>query len=239
MRDISVTAINENESLIMAADFAAGIGMLRKDQVEADVRILASYTARTAFMELITAGGAPKSAAIHNGCGAGAWEEIIDEIRKTAVESRSGYIDISGSSETNMKLIQSSLGVTAAGVVNNKNLRLKRTPPHAEFAAIGIPLVGEEVLKNEEQAVTWPQVLDLLNIEGIYEVVPCGSRGIIHELGLLQETNGIYQALKPTAQIDLNKSCGPSTSVLISYHPDWEKKLADDFDSKFHKIIYQ
>ncbi|WP_338781575.1 hypothetical protein [Metabacillus sp. FJAT-52054] len=144
MRDIETFQLSKGEWLVAASDNAGAIGEKAEDQVHAPLETVAKHTLRVALMECMSAGAYPFSIMLHNFNGEQAWERIQQACRELLDEAGIGKVSISGSTESNMKMIQSALGITVLGKASN--VRTGHTPNGAGFAVIGQPLVGSEVL---------------------------------------------------------------------------------------------
>jgi hypothetical protein len=229
MRDVLFVPFANGMELVVAADGSAAIGEKEKDLVNVPYDIVAYFTARVAFMELLSVGAEPYAVVLQNFVADQAWELLCRGIRQTCEELRID-IPITGSSESNFSTIQSAVGVTAIGTIERDKKRIAITPKGAKFAVIGEPLVGDEVLKRKERIIPLALFSQLLKQPHIYEIVPIGSKGIYYELQQLLQANGLAFSSCSCA-LPLFASSGPSTSILISYHPCVEgevKKLAKD-----------
>lgn len=59
-------------------------------------------------------------------------------------------------------------------------------------------------------------------------MIPAGSRGIIQEIRLLEEREGLVFLEEESNPVDLYASSGPATSALITLKRDAVEKLRDD-----------
>ena len=68
-RDVTLIALNDSETLVLASDNSGGIGLKDMDMVKTPYDVVAYYGFRVAVMECIASGGAPISVVLHNFCG--------------------------------------------------------------------------------------------------------------------------------------------------------------------------
>ncbi|MEM3073051.1 MAG: hypothetical protein QW172_06320, partial [Candidatus Bathyarchaeia archaeon] len=62
-----------------------------------------------------------------------------------------------------------------------------------------------------------------------HEVIPVGSKGIIHEAETLAQDSCLDLKLETEPDVDLNKSAGPSTVLLATAHPSALRRLRKKF----------
>jgi hypothetical protein len=211
-RDVLILPFRKDESLVFSTDNSGGIGLKEQDEVKVPYDIVSYYGVRVVAMELLSAGVQPNALIIHSFNGDEAWGKIIEGAQKVFEELKLHGVEITGSTETNFTLIQSATSFTLAGMVKNCSLRVGKTPPDAMYAVVGEPLVGQEVLEQPEKMLPFLLFSKLLEQEGIYEIIPVGSKGIQHELEILSGMSGSY-----SCELPLMKSAGPATCVVISY----------------------
>jgi hypothetical protein len=103
-----------------------------------------------------------------------------------------------------------------------------RHKPEWEFFAIGTPKSGPEDtidLKDRDIADSMSLARILLVTE-VHDILPVGSKGIMHEVEELARTAGLEFVPHPMESIDKKKSAGPSTCFLVSAVPGTEARLA-------------
>ncbi|MGC8610888.1 MAG: hypothetical protein ACP5F2_00650 [Athalassotoga sp.] len=205
--------------LIHACDSAGGIGSLENDLLNVPVEITAKYTLRTALMEVISLGGEPLSVSF----------EFANN-PEYAQRALNGVIDILKkfslpfilSTEKNFRTSQSGIGVSVVGFTRSPIIG-KAAAGVFVFVA-GFPLVGEELLKNEEKVLTFDEFLKIRSCPQVGEIIPVGSSGVFEEAKLLASNSG----LKLKLEIDeewLYKSGGPSTSVVFWANGSFDKAI--------------
>ncbi|RFU67953.1 ATP-binding protein [Bacillus sp. V59.32b] len=230
MRDPVIVPFN-NQFLVIASDNSGGIGMKEKDVVQVPYHIVSYYSFRVALMECMAASAVPVSVIMQNFCGEEAWGPLIDGI-KQGLEELELSIPVTGSTESNMELLQSAVGMSVLGMSGNAPSDERLPLKEVKTAVIGKPLVGDEVIEQSE----WVAPLQLFKQFcqlGNLTVLPVGSKGIAHELKLL------FPEIKPEnihAGLDIHKSAGPSTCFIISYPADMEKIIRSIAGQLFHEV---
>ncbi len=210
-------------SLVLATDCSSCIGMQEKDLVEASYAITSFYLARVVLMELISVGATPLAYTL-NSSFPDHWSELQAGIEEAF--SQIGLVDPPhiGSSEKNYPAEQTSVGITILGEIGNATEK----PTCQEFAVVGIPLVGQELLGNEYQSVSLEECLALRQDPAIGEMLPVGSRGIRQEF----ETHFQKSIATGDATLDLDKSAGPSSCLIVGYLPEAKDRLHERFSNR-------
>ncbi|TDO92160.1 alpha-ribazole kinase [Halanaerobium saccharolyticum] len=235
-RDISLLQINKEEVLVIACDSAGGLGQKTQDQIKVSNRILGKYTVKVPLMEVISVGA-----------------EVITVVDNLAVEyeptgreiiagikENLALIDkcecLNGSTEENIKTVQTALGITVIGKTNLKTLnRYTSSPKNNIIAAVGLPLVGEKLLQNKSQAVNFDKFLQLKQLNYVDQFLPVGSKGILYEARILAAENNFDLRLIES-EPDLEKSAGPAAVVLLSLKEEDFSRLKKDIELPLNKI---
>jgi hypothetical protein len=86
------------------------------------------------------------------------------------------------------------------------------------IVAIGIPKVGDEVIPAEVRGkiANLKDVISLTRKAFVHDIVPVGSFGIIQEAQMLAYSIGRQLKVQEPTELDINKSAGPATVVLIT-----------------------
>lgn len=211
-RDLSYMKLKEKSYLWIACDSAGGIGDKKADVVFCPPEVLGYFTARVALLEMLCIGATPflcidNLAVEMKPTG----EKIIEGIDKCLKEA-GFHIQITGSTEENFSTVQTGMGLTLLGLSSDFK------PPTVEQDAycfcLGKPMIGNEVLSNPHWIAAIETVRGLLSQKGIYDAIPAGSKGLIHEIELLQRTHNI-RISTTRSEVDVVASAGPATSVLF------------------------
>jgi hypothetical protein len=140
---------------------------------------------------------------------------IRSEMRHAGLEPQTPIVD---STEKNFKVRQTGAGVTVIGLARAESLRVGQCVPGDEVFVVGLPCVGAEVLSRERHHAI-ADTMDVRNFVDsgfVHEVIPVGSRGIIHEANIIAQDSNLRFKPDSKAQIDLTKSAGPGTAILIA-----------------------
>jgi len=168
LRDISLLQINEKELLVIACDSAGGLGEKKYDQVKVSNKILGKYTVKVPLMEVMSIGAEVISvidnlAVEYKPTG----KEIIAGIKENLKLLSSAEL-LNGSTEENIKTVQTALGVTVIGKITLEKLK-KYTFSNKNniIVAAGLPLVGENLMKYKSKAVNLKKFLQLKELDYI------------------------------------------------------------------------
>ncbi|CAH0345001.1 ATP-binding protein [Bacillus sp. CECT 9360] len=233
MRDPLYVPFND-QVLIIATDNSGGIGMKEKDLVKVPYHVVSYYSFRVAVMECMAAGGFPVSIVMQNFCGESVWEELKEGIQE-GLDELGLDIPITGSTETNMELLQSALGLSVLGT-GGKSASTEALPlQEANLAVIGKPLVGAEVVE-ESRSIAPLQLFKQLWQNERVTILPVGSKGIADELCRFLPGIKIENIENIGIKLDLHKSAGPSTCFIISYPADLEQEIQEISGNFFNKI---
>jgi hypothetical protein len=232
-RDALSISITEEDELILASDCSGGIGRKSADVVQVDPEIVGYYSFRVAVMECLAVGARLMAVQLLNFTSDAVWEKYSCGVRSGLGELNMDDIPITGSSESNIILNQSALGVTCIGIRKKKPRKLSRD--NLSYAIIGKPLVGDEVMDHESSIAPLILFNKCIHHPSIIDILPVGSKGVRHELSLLTGKplrNGDVHTLH-----DIEKSGGPATSFIITYKAEEEtviRNLTEGFYQSIH-----
>ncbi|WP_347548483.1 ATP-binding protein [Pseudalkalibacillus hwajinpoensis] len=234
MRDGKIIPLGE-EYLVITSDNSGGIGRKEKDVVPVPYETVSYFAFRVAVMECMALGATPISVVMHNFCGDSEWKALVSGVERGIQELGLSEISITGSSETNMPLLQSALGVVVIGKMKTNELPEISLSAGLEFAVIGKPLVGEEVVMKPTAIAPLELFRWICEQEGVRAVLPVGSKGILYELNQLV-TNETVDESMVQVDLDIYKSGGPSTCFIMAYQSTVEEKLSLKIGPHFHPI---
>jgi hypothetical protein len=174
-------------------------------------------TARVALMELLAIGANPVALAgtlsvEPEPTGNQVIKGMLAEVRYARLRN----VQVLFSSEKNVKVSQTGIGVTAIGFVSSSNLKTGRCAPGDEVVAVGEPHVGQEVLRGEAGRKI-ADTLDIIKVREksfVHEIIPVGSRGILEEARTMANDSDLSIRLLGSQRVDLKKSAGPATVFL-------------------------
>lgn len=218
-------AIALGDGLIVTTDNSGGIGGKPLDTVAVPDRVTAYFAARVALLEQWATHAEPISVLIHNFSGRDSWASYVAGVEDVFRESSLDMPQITGSTETNMQLLQSAVAVTMIG-----KQRIVEEAADLAWYIYGTPLVGNEVLERPDEIASLRLMKEAMDNGFIQKVWPVGSEGILAEYRRLMGDPDI----EIEADVDIHSSAGPSTSVLLGIHNI--EKARQLFGGHLHKI---
>ena len=232
-RDLLLLRVSRDRLLAVTCDAAGGIGLKPQDKVRAHPRLLGKMTARVALMELLAIGGNPIALAgtlsvEPKPTGDQVLKGMLAELRYARLRN----VQILASSEKNVKVGQTGIGVTAIGFVSTSKLRIGRCRPGDEVVAVGEPHVGQEVLHGEACRKI-ADTLDIIKVREksfVHEMIPVGSRGMLKEARTMARDSNLSISLLESQRVDLKKSAGPATVFLCALRVGSFRKMEALFD---------
>jgi hypothetical protein len=200
-------AIDIGNGFIVTTDNSGGIGEKPQDIVAVPNRLTAYFAARVALLEQWASYAEPVTILIHNFSGSESWGNYVTGVTDLFHEVGLEVPAISGSSETNMDLVQSAMAVTMIG-------KKAEAPTNEKFSwfIYGTPLVGNEVRERAEDIASVALIYEAMKSGIVHQIWPVGSSGILEEVRLL---TGNKQARVETV-LDTAKSAGPATVVILA-----------------------
>ena len=235
IRDLLLLRIDRGRLLAVTCDAAGGIGSKPQDKVRADPRLVGKMTARVALMELLAVGADPIAIT-----GTFAVEpeptanRVIDGIRDELRNARLRNVRLLYSSEKNVRVNQTGVGITALGIVSESAMKIGRCKGDDEVVAIGEPCVGTEVIRAEKnrRVANTRDVIRLREKPSVHELIPVGSRGILYEARSMASESKLHFVALRSQQLDLKKSAGPATVLLASLRKGSFAKVKNTLDAK-------
>jgi hypothetical protein len=234
MRKVVTIPFGGTETLIIASDNSGGIGMKKGDIVSVPYETTAYYSFRVAVMECIAAGGEPISVVLSNFCGDEAWEKLKNGIQRGLDELHLENVLITGSTESNFLLQQSAIGIMVLGRKLPGKIEVINMNEKSKIAIIGMPLVGNEVIEQDDQIAPLPLFQKTCKLEGV-SVWPVGSKGILSELNRMFK-NQRFLKDQVISDVDVMKSSGPATCYIVLYQENAETELKKWAGSYFHSV---
>lgn len=234
-RDITIIEIDDNNILVIACDSAGGIGSKKNDIVIVPVEIVGSFTTRVALMEVIAVGAQPISivntlSVEYEPTGKKILKGINQEAAKIGLDSN---IVINGSTEENFETSQTGLGITVIGKTKKDRIKMASSQKDDLIIAVGLPMVGEEVIQNQELIADLNDLQQIIQLKNVHELLPVGSKGLAYEANLMAKMSGLKLNIKRDLKINLDKSAGPATTFLVSLPVD----LIGEVKSRINKPI--
>ena len=225
-RDLVVKKISDNNFLVIATDCSGACGNKELDYVNVTTETLAYFAARVAFMEVLSVGATPLAYTVSNLIKDG-YDDLHKGINKLLDELQLENIENITSTETNFDMLQSAIGITVIGQLSkqiNDNIK------GLEYACIGHPLVGDEVVNMQEDMLGMKDFISIIEDDQIPLVLPIGSKGIKRKMQIT------LNVTPSSTEVDINKSAGPSTCVVIGFKKNRRDELAEKFGKLFSPI---
>ncbi|MEH6906003.1 AIR synthase related protein [Neobacillus drentensis] len=234
MRDILTIPFNEVDSLIIACDNSGAIGMKEDDLVQVPYETVAYYAFRVAVMECIAAGGEPISVLLHNFCGNEPWDELVRGIKKGMSELKLVDVRITGSTESNFSLLQSAVGLVVLGKKSLAETIEITYSNQLKFAVVGMPLVGDEVIENNDDVVPLSVFQEVSKVNDVM-IWPVGSKGILNEINQMFPNQEFSEEMI-ISNVDILKSAGPSTCFLTVFRSEQEETIKKVTGGFYHSL---
>ena len=200
-------AIEIGNDFIVTTDNSGGIGEKQGDIVAVPDRLTAYFAARVALLEQWSANAEPVTVLIHNFSGSSSWENYVQGVKDLFQEAGLDVPAISGSTETNMELVQSAVAVTMIGKKKEVCVVGDLT-----WFTYGAPLVGDEVIERACEVASIGKLYKAIESGIVQRIWPVGSRGIAEEVrNMTSNSEAIVESM-----LDTKKSAGPSTVVFLA-----------------------
>jgi hypothetical protein len=217
VRDLTIIDFDESRYLGIACDSCGGIGLKECDVVKASPQLVAYQTGKVVLAELMSMGFTPMImadglAVEMNDTG----KQLIEGFNEVISKLKTAKVHLTGSTEENIKTVQTSLGITCIGMCDKDKLKYKKTQKNDICLLIGLPLVGNDVVNNPDKILDIDDYEKLYLSEYIKEMLPVGSRGTAAELNDLCNYNNLKINFEDTIDVDLNHSGGPSCCCIVT-----------------------
>lgn len=219
-RDLTLVRLAGQFYLVVACDSDGGIGPKPHDTVAASPHLLGRLAARVPLMEMVASGACPLvlvdtlSVEMEP-----TGKDIIEGVRfEAGLAGIAGEGAVTGSTEDNVPTVATGIGVTVIGLAEERLLRPGTAAPGDVVACVGVPksAPADRVNLDDPEIADIPQVLALLRLPFVRDILPVGSRGIANEAGQMAASAGLAFDLAGGNGLDVRKSAGPSTCVLVS-----------------------
>lgn len=209
-----------NDTLLITCDSIGAIGPKELDEVNAEALVVGRFLARVALMELISIGAVLEAISCTFSVEPVLSEQILEGVfSETSLVHPSPRSIAAVSTEKNIPVRQTGAGITCIGRAKNNMLRNRLAVAGDIVACLGIPKSGKSVSLSDPENADLPKLLRLLSIEGVKDIIPAGSRGILYECNTLAQASNLQLSLDITDKDFLNKSAGPATSLVFACTP--------------------
>lgn len=235
--DVSILKLPTGHAIVVGSSSSGGVGPKLMDEVKVSGRVLGKFLARVALMDVAATGAFPLLLSVTLGVekeptGREIIEGVRNEVRVLGLEP-SNVLMVN--TEENFETKQTGAGVTVLGFANENNLRIGKTKPGDLVVAVGQPKIGDEVVPAEARG----EIADLKNMISlaqkgfVHDIVPVGAFGIGYEAKMMAHGVGRQLKLKGECTLELDKSAGPATVILITM----EREKLEELTWLFRKPI--
>ena len=227
VRDLTLVPIDNNKTMVISCDSCGGIGLKSGDSFKCPPFYVGKHTAKVALFEVLCSGAdvvCITNAVCNEMSPTG--EEIIKGINEELKILNIDNVTLTGSTEENMNTNSTAVGITVIGIVENHKLKVNNVNCDCTLVSIGIPKVGDEInLDHDKEIASYEDLNILLNSEGILEMVPVGSKGIMYECEQLAINNNLNLEINKDATIDLYKTAGPATVLIAAIKDNYLESI--------------
>ncbi len=226
-RDALILDLENGKYLITTCDSCGSIGQKQHDVFTVDTELVAYLTARVAMIEAMSLNAIPHNLVLPIANEPEPTAELILSGIKKAMDEVGLDMDVLISTEKNMSTSMTAFGVVVNAISSSLLLNLPQVGDNMYM--IGVPSVGEDVLKNQQIILNFDAIRHLLEQSeknSIRQIIPAGSGGIIAEVDGLLDYMRCKENIKENIEDitcefsyddmdELSKSCGPATSALV------------------------
>jgi hypothetical protein len=218
--DVAILKVPTGHAIVVGSTSSGAVGPKALDKVKVEGQTLGRFLARVALMDVAATGAYPILISATLGVEKEpTGQKILDGVkREAAVLGLEADQVLLENTEENFETAQTGVGLTVVGFANEEELRIGKTVPGDILVAVGKPKVGDEVLSAEVRgeiadlkSVTW-----LSQKKYVHDIVPVGTFGIAYEARMMAYAVGRQLKLAEKASLDLEKSAGPATVVLVT-----------------------
>ncbi|MFB0544337.1 MAG: ribbon-helix-helix protein, CopG family [Asgard group archaeon] len=214
--------------LVLSCISSGSIGPNPMDKLKVSGFLLGKLTTRAALMDIISINAWPISIAATlcvkmDPTGS----EIIRGIKTEMVRADLDPLILTVDTEENFDTEQTGIGVTIIGLTYEEDLKIGKSQIGDVIIAVGKPCVGQEVLeaKSSKEIADLKDIISFLKPDYVHEIMPVDTEGILSKANLLAHSIGKNINFYENIKFDLEKSAGPSTSVLVTV----EKNKVEEF----------
>ncbi len=220
VRDLCVIDVGPDLAFVVACDAVGGIGPKDADTYRTDAGSTAHFATRVPLLELLSAGARPLLV-VDNLCveAEPTGAEMLAAVRELLRQVDPLHdVAVIGSTEDNVPTRSTAVGITVIGVASPEGLRAGSSQAGDAVVCLGLPLSAptHDLYQGHPQIVALDDMRTALEIDGVHDALPVGSRGVAAEARDLAASAGLEIDLARSPEVDLTHSAGPSSCVLVS-----------------------
>ena len=220
VRDLTTLDISEDAIMVVACDSIGAIGSKELDYIKVPGYFVGRAAVKVPLMEVLAAGadvvGVFNNLTVEmDPAGKEIIEGVIQELNTLGIQ---GEKILNGSTEENIPTRQTGIGIVVLGIVRREALNIGNAQRGNLVINLGLPKVGEEVQRGgpDDPQVATPRLIKQLQKSSLVkEMLPVGSKGILHECQQLAKDASLEFNLFENLALDVKKSAGPSTCLLV------------------------
>ncbi|MDF2880592.1 MAG: hypothetical protein K0R54_1149 [Clostridiaceae bacterium] len=227
IRDLTLIDLDSEKTMVIACDSCGSIGMKENDKLKVLPYYTGRFTVRVALFEVLCSGAVVVTITDAvcnemNPTGDHIIQGIKDELREAEIKD----IVLTGSTEENFTTTSTAVGITVIGIARKENLKVNNIQAGDILVSIGIPKVGNEIkLDDDIEIASYNNIKELLNTNGVKEIIPVGSKGIVYEANEASQNNNLSISFFHDLNIDIHKTAGPATVILAAVNKDGLKEI--------------
>lgn len=228
-RDVTLLQVNPGEYLLFACGSVGGIGSKPHDTLQVPADVAGYACARVALMKIVALGGTPmflmNTLSVEmNPTGRLVVEGIRRQMDELGLDSSFTLI---GSTEENVPVEQTGMGVTAVGAAAENDVGFASAQHLDAILCVGLPKSApdDQLSFDDPEVLKMSTLRQLVDHPTVHEVVPVGSRGIDAELEDLMRLTDLALRYEADIPIPLDKSAGPATCALVMLPPSWVEEV--------------
>jgi hypothetical protein len=228
LRDLSVLELDQHRLLLVACDSVGSIGPKPHDSYPATAEATAHFATRVPLLEVICAGGNPELIVDTLGVELEpTGTRMIEEVRRIAASIGLGPERVTGSTEDNVPTVATGIGVTIVATADRTALRPGRAQDGDAVVCLGVPISAphDEVTVGDARMISIERLAEILNRFQVHDALPVGSKGVRYEAEQLATSAGLRFDPADPCPIELTKSGGPSSCVLVAVEPGTAEDL--------------
>lgn len=224
VRDLTRIDLHDDYALIIAVDSDGGIGPMPNDAVYCPAFELGRFAIRVPLLEILCSGATPLVAfdmltMKMEPVGADILAGIRHELQEAGLPAN---FPVSGSTEDNVPTTMTGVGTVVIGLVKQADFKPGSSRAGDLILCIGKPksAPADTVRPGDPGIVNYRDVLALQQIAGVHDLLPVGSHGVAYEAEQLAQSAGLLFQPEQNPRLDMHKSGGPSTCVIVACQSD-------------------
>ena len=219
VRDLTCWRLHSSWQMVVACDSLGAIGEKPLDIAQASARTVGHFSLRVPLIEVIAAGAKPFLIIDALSIEISPYSQnILAGIKELAAEiGLQDEVHFNCSMEKNVFPLQTGVGITVIGLASMDHLQIGTAKSGDMLLLVGKPKSAptHEVRIGDSDIVSLQQVEWLRSLDGVHEMVPVGSNGVMEETRQLADSVRLRALVNDVYEEDA-QSGGPHTSMIVS-----------------------